>query len=51
MHHLRVEGIRIGDQRLTLDIDSGRADVHGHGDVEVITAPRPILSAMTRPTA
>jgi glycogen debranching enzyme len=48
MRHLRVEGIRIGDQRLTLDIDSGRADVHGLGDVEIITAPRPTISALTR---
>lgn len=43
---LRVEGINVAGHRIAIDVDDSNVEVSGTGDLEVISSPRPTLTAL-----
>jgi glycogen debranching enzyme len=44
--HLHVEGIRIGDRRVSIHVDGDDVTVEGADDLEIVPEPRPALSSL-----
>ena len=49
MRRLRVDGIAIAGQRVTVAVEDGQVEVAGSGPLEVITKPRPPLTEALAP--
>jgi glycogen debranching enzyme len=49
IRRLRVDGIAIAGQRLTVEVEDGHVEVTGAGPLRVITEPRPPLTATLAP--
>jgi hypothetical protein len=49
MGRLTVSGIRVGDQSLVVSVDRGQVSVESSGDLTIVRAARPPLTAAFDP--
>jgi len=51
IRHLRVDGIAIAEQRLTVDVEAGRVQITGAGSLDIRSEPRnPVAAPLDRGT-